>query len=92
MPMPDLKDEQDKWQVEEVHDKQLIKGTIYYLIKWAGWPFKYNSYESVFHLAKTSKAVAVYKQTLKHKKVSNKSHNDNNDNESIVDKISHKHA
>ena len=33
MTMPDLEDPQDKWDVEEVRDKQQIKSTIHYLIK-----------------------------------------------------------
>jgi hypothetical protein len=33
MAMPDLKESQDKWDVEEVQDKQQIKDIIHYLVK-----------------------------------------------------------
>jgi hypothetical protein len=41
MPMPDLEDEED-WEIKEVKDKAIIKGTIHYLVKWEGWPTEYN--------------------------------------------------
>ena len=66
--MPDLKDPQDEWEVEEVRDKQQIKGTIHYLVKWAGWPSEYNSYEPASHLTDTPKAVASYERKLKQKR------------------------
>ena len=88
MPMPNLEDEQDEWQVEEVCDKQFIKDTIHYLVKWAGWSSEYNSYKSVSHLAKALKVVAAFKQKLKHKKVFNRP--TDTDDDSDVEKVSHK--
>ena len=67
MIMPDFEDLQNEWNVKKVKDKQWIKNTIYYLIKWADWSFKYNFYESVSHLADTLKAVSSYKCKIKHK-------------------------
>ena len=67
MAMPDLKDPQDEWNVEEVWDKQQIKDIIHYLVKWASWSFKYNFYKLTSHLIKAPKAVANYKRKLKHK-------------------------
>ena len=68
MTMPDLKDSQDKWKVEEVRDKRQIKNMIHYLIKWIGWPSEYNLYEPATHLTNAPEAVAAYKQRLKHKR------------------------
>jgi len=48
--MPDLEDPQDEWEMEKVRDKRRIKGVIHYLVKWAGWPSEYNSYEPASHL------------------------------------------
>src|SRR5438045_6861869 len=68
MKMPDLEDPQDKWEVEEVRDKQWIKGIIHYLIKWASWPSEYNSYELASHLTNAPKAVADFERKLKRKR------------------------
>ena len=61
MAMPDLEDPQDEWEVEEVLDKRRIKDTIHYLVKWAGWPSEYNSYEPADHLVNVPQAVASFK-------------------------------
>jgi chromodomain-containing protein len=34
-----------KWEVEEVPDKRRLRDTTHYLVRWAGWPSEYNSYE-----------------------------------------------
>ena len=44
LPMPELEDEPDEYEVEEVKDKALMKGQIRYLVKWAGWPVEYNQW------------------------------------------------
>src|SRR5436190_754357 len=68
MKMPNLEDPQDEWEVEEVWDKQRIKGVIHYLIKWASWPSEYNSYELASHLTNALKAVADFERKLKRKR------------------------
>ena len=67
MIMSDLKDSQNKWNVKKVRNKQWIKNTIHYLIKWMNWSSEYNFYESVSHLADTLKAVVNYECRLKQK-------------------------
>src|SRR5438045_273953 len=67
MKMPNLEDPQDEWEVEEVQDKQWIKGIIHYLIKWAGWPSEYNSYKPASHLTNAPKAIANFECKLKQK-------------------------
>ena len=44
MPIPELEDDTDEYEVEEVRDKRTIKGRIHYLIKWVGWPSEYNQW------------------------------------------------
>lgn len=44
MPVPELEDNPEEYEVEEVRDKQLIKGRIHYLVKWTGWPSEYNQW------------------------------------------------
>ena len=51
MAMPNLEDPLDEWEVEEVRDKRKVKDEVHYLVKWAGWPSEYNSYEPAAHLA-----------------------------------------
>jgi hypothetical protein len=51
LPMPDLEAPQDIWEVEEVKGTARIGGKRHYLIKWAGWPAEYNSWEPQEHLA-----------------------------------------
>ena len=33
MPMPELKDDPDQYEIEEIRDKQIIKGKLHYLVK-----------------------------------------------------------
>jgi len=74
--------------MKKVRNKWQIKNIIYYLIKWADWSFKYNSYELISHLADASKAVSSYECKLKckHKKVQT-----SNKNEDLkLEVVSHK--
>ena len=43
MLMLDLEDDEEQ-EIEEIKDKAIIKGTIYYLVKWEGWPIEYNQW------------------------------------------------
>src|SRR5947207_599613 len=83
MKMPDLEDPQDEWEVEEVRDKQWIKGVIHYLVKWAGWPSEYNSYEPASHLTNAPKAVANFERKLKRKGAQTAGTYDNTDHEEV---------
>ena len=42
MPMPELEEDPDVWEVEEIKDKKKVYGETFYLIKWTGWPSEYN--------------------------------------------------
>ena len=76
MMMPDLEDPKDEWEVEEVQDKRKIKDVVHYLVKWAGWPSKYNLYEPTAHLANAPQAVATFEWKLKQKKNQEKDYED----------------
>ena len=71
MTMSDLEDPQDEWKVEEIRDKQRIKGVIHYLVKWAGWPSEYNSYEPASYLTNAPKLVADFERRHKRKRKDN---------------------
>ena len=42
--MPELEDDPDEYEVEEVRDKEVIRGQVRYLVKWTGWPSEYNQW------------------------------------------------
>ena len=86
MTMPDLEDPQDEWEVEEIRDKQWIKGVIHYLVKWAGWPSEYNSYEPASHLTNAPKLVADFEQRHKRKRKGNQTtiNSKDSDDEDII--------
>ena len=82
MTMPNLKNIQDEWTVEKVHDKWQIRGILHYLVKWASWLSKYNFYKPLPHLAKALKTIADYKHKLKHKKKTKQTVESDDDNNS----------
>ncbi|EED15805.1 hypothetical protein TSTA_009270 [Talaromyces stipitatus ATCC 10500] len=43
MPLPNLEDDEE-WEVEEIKDKMMINNQPHYLVKWTGWPAKYNQW------------------------------------------------
>ena len=42
--MPDLQDESDEWEVEDIVGDQRYKRQSYFLVKWKGWPSEYNQW------------------------------------------------
>ena len=42
LPMPNLQDESDEWEVEDIVGDQRYKRQSYFLVKWKGWPSEYN--------------------------------------------------
>jgi hypothetical protein len=68
MPMPDLELPQDHWEVEEVLDKRRVKSVVQYLVKWAGWPSEYNSYEPAINLANAPELVAAFERKRQRKR------------------------
>jgi hypothetical protein len=48
--MPELEDE-GEWEVEELQGKRVKDKEPYYLVKWKGWPSKYNQWISAENMA-----------------------------------------
>ena len=44
MSLPELEDNPDEYEIEEIREKRTIKGKIHYLVKWIGWPSEYNQW------------------------------------------------
>ena len=63
--MPELLDEQDQWEVQEICDAQTFDGALHYLMKWTGWPSEYDSWEPAEHLAKAPKKIQEFKYAKK---------------------------
>jgi len=61
-PLPDLIEEQEEWEVQEVRDAQQFDGALHYLVKWTGWPSEYDSWEPEKHLAKSSKRIREFER------------------------------
>ena len=69
-----------------MRDKRQIKGVIHYLVKWAGWPSEYNSYEPASHLTNAPRAVADFERKLKRKRMEAKAiDNDDEDEDTAVE-------
>jgi transposase InsO family protein len=44
MPIPELEDDPEEYEIEEIRDKRTMKGRLHYLVKWTGWPSEYNQW------------------------------------------------
>ena len=44
MQAPELIDDEEQWEIEEILDKTKSKGTYYYKVKWVGWGDPYNQW------------------------------------------------
>ena len=78
LPMPDLEDPEDEWEVEEILDRRTRKNVVQYLVKWAGWPSEYNSFEPVNHLSNAPRAIAAFERRLNKRK---RKHDDDSDSD-----------
>lgn len=50
IPLPDLEDEQEIWEVEDIETHYNTAKGRKYLVKWKGWPAEYNTWEPEEHL------------------------------------------
>jgi hypothetical protein len=63
--LPDLIEEQEEWEVQEIHNAQKFNRALHYLVKWTGWPSEYDSWEPAKHLAKASRRVREFEKKQK---------------------------
>ncbi|KFZ04506.1 hypothetical protein V502_10100, partial [Pseudogymnoascus sp. VKM F-4520 (FW-2644)] len=68
MPMPDLEDLEDEYEVEEIKDQADLDGIRHYLVKWAGWPAEYNTWEPEANLENAPKALQSFKRSRKRRR------------------------
>lgn len=62
LPMPDLADEDDEYEVEEVKDQKQTREGDYYLVKWKGWPSEYNQWLPAEDMENAPQAIAAFKK------------------------------
>ena len=62
LPMPELEDNEEEWEVEEVRGMRKAGQKKFYLVKWAGWPSEYNSYEPEEHMENAWRAVKAFEK------------------------------
>ena len=43
LPIPEL-EEQDDWEIEQILDRERVRGACWYLVKWKDWPEEYNQW------------------------------------------------
>jgi hypothetical protein len=90
MPLPDLDEDPDEYEVEEIKDKRLMRGEIHYLIKWTGWPSEYNQWVPTSDLTNAPEAIKAYERTVT--KGKKRARNEFEDNPSQEKKQGQKHA
>ena len=63
MPPPDLIDDEEEYKVETiVRHKRVKGGSLWYLIKWVGYPISKNSWQSEEHLENAKEILDAYKR------------------------------
>ncbi|SJL04341.1 uncharacterized protein ARMOST_07707 [Armillaria ostoyae] len=75
-PLPDLIDEEEQWEVEEVLDSKPRKvrssrgqpstTVIDYFIKWKGWTWEHNSWVTAKDMGNAKEAIANYEKKTQH--------------------------
>jgi len=67
LPMPDLEDDDNEWEVQEIRDAKNFDGVLHYLVKWQGWPSEYDSWEPAIHLANAPQKIKEFERVTKRK-------------------------
>ena len=72
IPLPDLQEDQEVWEVENIKAYYNTAKNRRFLVKWKGWPAKYNIWKPEEHLAGAFIKVRSYLKRKKHVKWDNK--------------------
>lgn len=65
LPLPDLVDNEEEWEVEQILEHKDFAGEIRYLVKWAGWPVEYNTWEPKGNLDHAQEMLRAYDRRAK---------------------------
>jgi hypothetical protein len=67
MPLPDLDEDPEEYEVEELRDKATIQSEVHYLVKWKGWPSEYNRWVPLSDMENCMDMVRKFDKTRKRK-------------------------
>ena len=62
LPMPELEDEQDEWEIQEIRNAKKFDGALHYLVKWTGWPSEYDSWEPADNLKNAPQKIKEFER------------------------------
>ena len=62
IPLPDLDDDDDEYEVEEVKDEAILKGEKYYLMKQEGQPTEYNLWVPLRDIGNVPEAIRKFEK------------------------------
>jgi hypothetical protein len=68
LPLPELEDDPDEYELEEIRDKKTIRGQIYYLVKWTSWPSEYNQWVPEEDMANAHEMVRSFEKSRRGKR------------------------
>ena len=68
MSLPNLKEDDEEYKIEEVKDEYKFDSEIYFLIKQKGQPSKYNKQVPKYDIANARKLITDYRKRIKIKK------------------------
>ena len=68
LPLPELEDDPDEYELEEIRDKKTIRGQIHYLVKWMGWPSEYNQWVPDDNMANARDMVRSFEKSRRGKR------------------------
>ena len=61
-PIPELADRKEEQEVKDIVKYKDVGGERRFLVKQAGWPVKYNTWEPKKYLANVKKVLALYEK------------------------------
>ncbi|SCV31342.1 uncharacterized protein FFFS_03006 [Fusarium fujikuroi] len=63
LPMPDLEEEDDQWEVERIKDEKEIYKELHYLVKWKGWPAEYDQWVAAADMENAPRVIATWEKS-----------------------------
>ena len=62
LPLPDLEEDNEEYEVEEVKDRKDRREGAYYLVKWKGWPSEYNQWVHADDMENAPNAITAFER------------------------------
>ena len=68
LPMPELEDDENEWEVERIKDERRVQGQLHYLVKWVGWPAEYDQWVTEDDMTNAPQIIANWQKEQSHTK------------------------